>query len=242
MLRPLLAALAALAVLAAPTATWAGDPEGAEKLHAKAQTAMSEQRYADAAELFHAAFELDPAPELLWNEARARHLAGELERARELYKEFIQRDDAPAALRGRANDSIVEITLALEKPPDVPKEPEPMDDTFGVVMVSVGGALLAGGVIAHVVSFGAADDMTTYSKPSATLDDATRLAKYQDARSTRDTSQVLAIVGYAVGGAALATGIVSLVLTDDPDPAPTGATLTPWFAPGSVGLGATLRF
>ncbi|MFO0749497.1 MAG: hypothetical protein U1F43_28080 [Myxococcota bacterium] len=240
MMSRLVLAFATVIALGVPMAH-AGDPGGAAQLHAKAQEAMAAGRYSDAAELFHAAYELDSAPELLWNEARARHLAGELVKARDLYKEFIQRDDAPAALRGKANDSIVEITLELEKPPDK-VEPETHDDTFGTVMVATGGALVLGGVISHIVSFGAADDMATFAQPSPTLDDATRLDKYQSAKSTRDTTQALAIAGYAVGGAVLVTGIVSLILSDDPEPPADHVQVEPWWSPGAVGANARLRF
>jgi len=236
----LAASLALVTLLAGAGARAAERPVlGAEELHEKAQAAMAEQRYAEAAELFHAAFALDPAPELMWNEARARHLAGELERARDVYKAFIERDDAPAALRGRANDAIVQITLELDKdktPPVTP--PEPMDDTLGTVLVVSGGVLLTGGVVAHVVSFGAADDMETFSKPSATLSDDERLSRYNAAKSDRDTFQTLAIVGYTVGGLALAGGIVSLVLSDDPEP----VVGVPWVVPGGAGALATWRF
>lgn len=234
-----LVALAVLGLASAPTLA-AERPVGAETLHEKALAAMEDKRYAEAAELFHAAFALDPAPELLWNEARARHLAGELERARELYKAFIERDDAPSSLRGRANDAIVEITRALDKP-DEPDPIEPMDDTLGIALVVGGGVVLAGGAIVHALSFGAADDMETYSVPSQGLSDEERLRRYNDAKSDRDTFQTLAIVGYAVGGAALVGGIVSLVLTDDPEPT-TSFVPSPWAVPGGGGALATWRF
>jgi len=239
-MRPVQRSLIVALLLLMPLRAHAADPVGAAALHEKAQAAMQGQHYQEAAELFHAAFQLDPAPELLWNEARARHLGGDLERARELYKQFIERDDAPASLRGRANDSIVEITLALaqrQAPP--PAVVAPPDDTFGTVMVVVGGALVAGGVVAHVVAFDAADDMSTYAHAVAGLDEGVRKQRYDDAQSKKDTALALAWVGYGVGAAALVTGIVSLVLTDDPEPS---ASLTPLVLPGGGGLGASLRF
>lgn len=237
--RAVLRIMVVLLVLVGSPVLAAEDPGGAAQLHAKAQSAMQDKRYTDAAELFHAAYVLDNAPELLWNEARARHMAGALEKARELYKQFIERDDAPAALRGRANDSIVEITLELDKqkvvvPPKIVQH----DDTFGTVMVAAGGVLVVGGAIAHIVSFAAADDMSTYARPVVGLDEVTRKQRYEDASDQKDTALALAWVGYGVGAAALVTGIVSLILTDDPDT----VAVRPLLGPGNAGVGATLRF
>lgn len=220
---------------------------GAAQLHAKALEAMQAQRYGEAAELFHAAYELDSAPELLWNEARARHMAGELERARDLYKQFIERDDAPSSLRGRASDSILEITRELEKPKlvDPPTTPVARDDTFGTVMVVAGGALVVGGVIAHVFAFDAASEMDTYSKEGAEgLDIDERKRRYDDASDAKDTALALAWVGYGVGAAALITGVVSLVITDDPEVGVNDSAIQiePVWLRGGAGFGATLKF
>lgn len=62
------------------------------------------------------------------------------------------------------------------------------------------------------------------AKNVASLDDAARSAK------------TLSIVGFALGGAGVATGVTLLVLSTHKSEAPQGASVQPWFGLGSAGL------
>jgi len=62
------------------------------------------------------------------------------------------------------------------------------------------------------------------AKNVASLDDAARSA------------QTLSIVGFAVGGAGIATGVTLLVLGSHKSEAPQGASLQPWLGLGSAGI------
>ena len=193
-----------LAILSA-----APNPEQeAMRLHDVGVAALAEKRYHDAAEAFEAAYALDPAPELLWNHARARHLGGELERARELYREFIHRDDAPPDLRVKANEHLVAIALVLDRPPP----PSPSYDGLGWGLVAGGAAFAIGGTVAWFLMQDARDDMAAVAEPSATLSDDQRHTRYLDARGDKRTLEALAWTGWGVGAAALTAGTLLLTL------------------------------
>jgi len=65
--------------------------------------------------------------------------------------------------------------------------------------------------------------------------DPTRKAEIDGYDSDADSAQTLAIVGYAVGGAAVATGVLLLVL-DKPSSEAKSAHITPWIGLGQAGV------
>jgi hypothetical protein len=77
----------------------------ASDLEHSAVDAFSQGHYADAAETFEKAYEVDPRPALLYNAARSYNLAGNKERALALYERFLDTDpktDRRAEIESRA--------------------------------------------------------------------------------------------------------------------------------------------
>ncbi len=102
---------------------WAGpaparepsDAQRAEEWYQVAMAHMKGERYLKAAKAFERAHELDADPVLLWNIGRAYEKAGELDKAKSFYTEFLKSEGIPGELRVKANKRIVEISVALEK-------------------------------------------------------------------------------------------------------------------------------
>jgi tetratricopeptide (TPR) repeat protein len=72
---------------------------GAAARFAEGTKAFDAKDYRRAAEAFEAAYRLSPLPDVLWNAARAWHLAGETAHAATLYERYLR--DAPPDARDR---------------------------------------------------------------------------------------------------------------------------------------------
>jgi hypothetical protein len=85
-------ALVAGLLVASSSLAWAGAPasEDARSYLDKATAAYGLGRYATAAENFEKAYELKPDPALLYNAAQAHRLAGNKQRALELYESYLR--------------------------------------------------------------------------------------------------------------------------------------------------------
>lgn len=117
--------------LAAPApADEAGDKEEVQAtvLYEVGMKALDEKRYEAAAHTFDEAYRLYGDVILLWNAARAHHLGGKLEAARERYNACLAIDEFPADKRQKIADYLVQIALAqkasAETPAPPPADPE----------------------------------------------------------------------------------------------------------------------
>ncbi len=294
--------------LAAPAA-WAA-PTRAERAQAQewyksAAAHMEAQRYAKAAAAFEEAHRLDPDPALLWNIARAHHLAGQLEEAKRAFQEFVATEGVEAELRKRAIEHIAEIDerlteqlkqqmterekqekAALEAqlreqmkeqlrqelaealaerqreadeaarreaelrgPAEVVKGAEPgVDGTAiaGWVSVGLGAALGVTALVLHTNAESLRDEVRSPGAPNeagavTTLTRSQALARERDANDL-DTNAAMAV---AVGGGALVTGLVLLLVSGDDapsleaaEPPPAGVSV----GPGHVLFTASGRF
>lgn len=91
------------------------EQERAVQWYEMAIAAVRDERWPEAAMAFDAAHQLDPAPELLYNAGRAYHKAGQLEKARERYNEFLVEKDASEELRKKVLEYTVELELELRR-------------------------------------------------------------------------------------------------------------------------------
>lgn len=104
------------AVAASPArASEASDAQRAEEWYQVAMAHMKGKRYLKAAKAFEKAHEFDPNPVLLWNIGRANEKAGELDRAKGFYTDFLKSEGIPGELRVKASKRIVAVSVALEK-------------------------------------------------------------------------------------------------------------------------------
>ena len=89
----------------------------ARLLYRIAMKANEEGRFDVAARTFDEANRLYGHITLVWNAARAYHNGGELQAARARYRECLEDDQLPSDKRTKAVDYLVEVELALRKPP-----------------------------------------------------------------------------------------------------------------------------
>ncbi len=97
----------------------------------KATAAYALDHYAVAAENFEKAFELKPAPAVLYNAAQAYRLAGNKERALELYESYLRvygKQDKRVEIEGR----IKELKQAIEHDKAVATSPPTTTEPVGI--------------------------------------------------------------------------------------------------------------
>jgi tetratricopeptide (TPR) repeat protein len=117
-----LGALVLLLALARPSLARAETPaEQAEALAARAVTMARAGDLAAAAELFEAAYTLDPAPILLYNVGRVKARQGDLAGARSALARYLELEPNPTA-RARGQEALAEVDarLAAASPEVVP--------------------------------------------------------------------------------------------------------------------------
>ena len=105
-----------VAVSGAPAAAAPSEKQEARKLYDKATAAFGLGRYGEAAESYEGAFRLRPDPALLFNAAQSYRLAGNRDRAIELYRNYLRlygevqnADDARKHIRD------LELQIAAER-------------------------------------------------------------------------------------------------------------------------------
>jgi hypothetical protein len=176
----------------------------------------------------------------LWNAARAHHQAGHLEEARTRYSACLALDTFPADKRPPAAAYLAEVELALKQrdeaekpgggsaPSDAPPGGERTADVTAPapppaasegpgwvpwLVVGTGVALAGVGVALHFVAEGDRDDLRAALRdpPAGYVDEMTQIEAY-DREAEANTLDTLGAVGIAVGGAAIATGVIWLIV------------------------------
>lgn len=199
----------------------------------------SKKRYRDgdfeaAARLLEEAYAIDPAPTLLYNLARARESAGDLEGAVDAYRRYLEADPA-AKDRGAIEKRIENIDRQLkeraeleakieaqrETPPPPPPPPPPIAVTTTPeptepevspvpwIIAGVGAAVIGSGVVLGILASGRNTD--AMNAPSQL--DANNLA--DEAGGLAAAANASYIAGGIVVGAGLVWGIVSITAADD---------------------------
>src|SRR5262245_50081387 len=88
---PWSAAIIAATLLALQGWAWsAGSSKDARRMYEEATAAFGLGRYGEAAEKYEGAFALRPDPALLYNAAQSYRLAGNKQRALELYRNYVR--------------------------------------------------------------------------------------------------------------------------------------------------------
>lgn len=221
--------MAALVVVAWATVAWAGDSP-AKLAYQKGLVAYNLGRFDDALGAFTEAYEKSADPALLWNIAQCQRQLGQRASAARSYRAYVRQVPDGAPYRDQAVRMAAEQEAPLPSPPPSPPPSPavvaappppaaaPAGDVVrpapaaarrpwyrkppGVAMASIGLAGLAAGAI--VLSRGASDDSA--SRSAASLPDQRRL--FDDGQ----TLTTAGIATLAVGGAALVTGAVLLVV------------------------------
>jgi hypothetical protein len=160
------------------------------------------------------------------------------------YEPAIRRVEVQAGVHARETLVLLPVAVRTEAPPAQRAEPPVTapaaapSRTAAWITLGAGAALVGGGVVAHVVREQNAavwDDNSRCLPPGLSREQA--CGSY---RSTIDTTTVLAVVGYAAGGAALATSgyLFWRAATSAPAPGPSVASspcrVVPWGVTCSV--------
>ncbi len=129
---------------------------------------------------------------------------------------------------------------APAEPRRTSEHPRPTSSALPWITLAASGALLATGVVAHVVHEASAsaynDDSRCFYAP---LSRDQRCGSYRD---TSDTAGIVAIVGYAAGGAALITGTALLLLAPHSGSSRDAVRLGAGVVPGSAYVSCAALF
>lgn len=239
--------------------TEAGDEADAitlrvEELSLQGIQAYGAKRYEEALSRFKAALALQPVANLLFNIARTYEASGQLEEARVYYERLLRaadaEDEARAKARVRLEQVNADIAARTPAPAQTPANASPstavtvsaspsgeedggLVETWGWVSVGLGTAFaILGGTFAVL----AQDEADAFSASD-------ELPVKNAYRSNAEGYGLAADLGLGIGGAALVTGVVLLVLDATPTTLAGGGTsVSPWVAEGLGGVQATVSF
>jgi tetratricopeptide (TPR) repeat protein len=213
-------------------------PENAQEARAaakqwfkKGETLVTEELYAEALGAFNCSLRMFEHPATMMNAARAAELAGNKIEALDLYRRAVAATpEAEKATKAQERIAALEAEVgsAAQPSPTPPPEPEPEPAPApepppqpepqpappgegggrskllvpGYVAVAVGGAgVVAGAVLAGLAAKAKKDGEATHS-----------YAEFEDKQDALKGLQTGAIISFAVGGAALVTGIVLIAV------------------------------
>jgi len=223
----------AMASLAA-RASAQNDPEAEARARFEAgRDAFLEARWDDAMSAFEDSYRLSGRAELLYNIGSAAERAGQLERARDAYGEYLRAmPEAPNRAEAEARRGAVMERLAGRQALDQPREgPQPVslpNDGPGVLpWIVIAGSAVVAVTGAVLLVLGQMDN--------AKVEDATRGTTWAEVQAAYDRGPVLSTTGVimvAAGVAGAAAGVALLVLGSADEEGQTQVR----FGPGSVDL------
>lgn len=221
-LRPLLFCLLAGLLPAAalgqePPPSGTPADETAQRLSDEGLEAYRAGKYEAAARLYKQAFQVRGDPALLYNLARTYEKMGKPGLALEYYRRYLVAEGTDPKLRARAEERVSQLSgaaaapqpqtqatpppAASSPPPEKSQQKKPLSPGSKLLWAGVGmGAVGVAGLAVGIGLYGAA--ASAYGEFGATSDELDKVA-------ARDRAQRFAVgsaVGYAVGGALVASG------------------------------------
>ncbi len=219
----------------AHTASKDGGGESAVELNDRGEALYLEGRYEEAASLFHRAYELDPNPTLLYNEALALEKAKRYREALSTLQAYLEKDpdvaDRPA-IEARIGTLKALVDKLDEKPPPPPPEPDKPTEESGMSWLRGPTPWLVAGLGASGIVVGAVLGVVATNRQ----EQAQATAVHLDAVAVQNEAEALATgstVGFIAGGVLLAAGttlaVIGLATDDEAETslvvAPTGLSL-----------------
>lgn len=262
-----------LLVLLAASATARAAGDDAKALFDRATVQFRLGQFHDAAQTYQHVYELHPDPVLLYNSAQSFRLANEPDKALLFYRSFLSaKPDAPnrEEVEGRIAELervVAEQKKAKERPPNdvtptppaapTQAQPPPPQEApaplatvpapaskrgtgrskkiAGIALLGVAAGAAVGGVVTAVLSGQASDSINAAAKSGQPFDPS------KEAQGKTDT--IVSGVMFGVGGAAVVTGGVLLVLgVREGKLGESKVSLAPMLSPTSIGATGTLRF
>ena len=245
--------LAVSIIWAAPTSADADekDIDLAKQYYVLGEKLYKRSDFKGAAVQFEKSYAHSKRPELLFNIAHCHESMGEFQLAIDHYERYLKSDPENAAIV-RARIKNLKRALQERRKPDpapTPKPtpaPQPQPELArpywipGWVLVGTGAALCITGAALGAVAAGKAGELEDASR-LGTRPDFSEYASTEDAGKGLELGQIVTL---AVGGAALATGAVLLILdrVGGPEPNERSAWIAPSVGPGMAGVAGGVRF
>jgi tetratricopeptide (TPR) repeat protein len=204
---------AAPAAYGQPSPPQASAHDRALELFSDGKKAYKQGDFRTAIDHLEAAYELEPAPVLLYNLARAYEGIGELDKAVSDYERFLTADpnaEDRGAIEARVATLKRQIEIQSEKqapaeapPPEAPVVPARSPSSVPVVVLAAGGAgLVIGGIFGGLAM---SENHTQNAATTSQLDG-------QNAHDRAGSFAVASEVGFIAGGVLAAVGVVWLIL------------------------------
>lgn len=257
-----LAAWVALATCLAPAGARGAEPTAAERAFRLSDEAAASYRahdYRRAIEKYASAYELDPDPNLLYNQGKCYEALGDYPAAKDRYGEFLSKPNGDVNARKKAGDFVAKFNAgaygggapgagAPPRPAPLPDAPVAARARGGSALRPLGFGLLAAGAL------GAAAGGYLFFKGKASLDDVegapgygqggdpdavAPLTEAEAQKKVDDGTRQRALGGVLLGaGAGLAAVGVGLVIASPRAAAPASALrLAPLPGGGYASLG-----
>ena len=184
-----------------------------------------DEDYLGAAKQFEAAYALDPDPAYLFNIGQAYRLANDCSRALTWYRKFLAEvPNAPNAetVQGYIAEQETACAPGAQPPQQGPTETGPLDDdepapaksnltrNLGYGALGLAAVGIAGG-IGFTLGVKSAENDRENLCAGGCMWTAELTAKDADLRRRGERNEKLAIAGWAVGGGALAAGVILLL-------------------------------
>lgn len=187
------------------------------------------REYLVAVQVFEAAYDLEPRPELVYNIARSYEKALKPAEAIEAYERFVDLPGTTAALRTKALDSLVALKqersararaedVELPPPPTNGTEPAdrvvapsrgaPRDRTLELVLIGGGVAVVGAGAVFGVLALASQDDLDEAIATGSS--DRNRINELKD---ETERNALLADIMYGTGALLALSGIILFVAT-----------------------------
>lgn len=237
--------------------------EEVQELSNDAIEAYKSGRYQLAVEDLTRAYAIRPLPALLYNLGKAYDKLGDVDKAYDNYKKYVDSGEAEPKLeeKAKARMQVLEPQLKPKTPPPVvvveekPKGPTAEElaqqeadrkaraRTLNLVAGIGVAALGLGGIGAGIGLYASASSL--HDQFGMTTDEATKRQLRYDAQ----TRGVVSSVMYAVGGVLIAgsfwffyAALIRPALEERDKPADEKVSIVPWLGPQGAGVGASWRF
>ena len=237
-----------------------GDTELAKRYYKLGEELYRRADYKGAMAQFQLSLDLSKKPALYWNIARCQESLGQHQAAVKSYEAYLASDPANAPLVRTRIENLNKLLAERAAPAPAPKDPKPAPTPTPTPTPTpapvpppapepdksntkrIAGWTLVGVGVASAVA-GLAMGLTAKSKSDALEEAAAAHEEWADREADESLARGLetgAIVGLAVGGAAVAAGVVLLVLDMTGGERESTAWLAP--APSSTGAVVTAGF
>jgi tetratricopeptide (TPR) repeat protein len=198
----------------------------AERHFNRGVTFFRKGKFAKAATAFSKAHAMEPRTDILFAWAQMERLAGDCDKAVELYRQLESAEDLGDADKAAVDDGLERCGATEEPEPEPPPAVEPPPPPPPKIVTKVitrdapppwwadplGGALVGSGVVLLGVGTGF---LVVSISDSSAADDATTYEAHETLQSRAKSRRTIALVSMGVGAGLVAGGVVRYLLLPD---------------------------